>query len=132
MSARAGRYVAACLTIVSNVSIAVVGFAVALSLWGHITTPRLTLDSESAPAPMTAEEAEQVTLDRYNELADPGCRPADAAPPAAPLSAIVKVDGTIDVTRIPADDALTAAQAGEVWILGWCESEPNTPNKKEN
>ena len=119
----ARRYVATCLAIVSNVSLAVVGFAVALSLWGYVTTPTLTLGSEAAPAPMTAEEAEQVTLDRYNELADPGCRPADTEPPAAPLSAIVKVDGTTDVARIPTDDALAAAQAGEVWVLGWCDSE---------
>ena len=113
----------ACLAIAANVPLAVVGLILALSLQGHLTTPTLTLDSEAAPSTMTTEEAEQITLDRYNVLADPGCHAADAEPPAAPLSAIVKFDGTIDVERIPADDALTAAQAGEVWILGWCESE---------
>ena len=116
----AGRYVAACLTL--TVPLLVVGIVLAPLLWGHVTTPTLTLESEAAPTTMTAEEAEQVTLDRYDELADPGCRPADAEPPTSPQSAIVKVDGTIDVVRVPADDALAAAQAGEVWILGWCES----------
>lgn len=117
----AGRVVV--VAIAASVLLAVVGLTLAL----FPTPPTVTLDSEAPPSTMTVEEAEQVTLDRYNELADPGCHAADTEPPAAPLSAIVKFDGTIDVERIPADDAFTAAQSGEVWILGWCESEGVTP-----
>ena len=98
------------------VPLLVVGLVLAFPLWGCLTTPTLTLESE-APTTMTVEEAEQVILDRYNELADPGCRSADTE------SAIVKIDGTTDVARIPTDDVLAAAQAGDVWVLGWCESE---------
>lgn len=99
---------------------AVITAALIVGAWAILTAPsgpRVVQFETTAPDYSQVEldvEQQQDALEAgWTCYADPSGH--------EPTSAVVKDDGGTTAYRLSFDEAWAASQAGEVWILSWCE-----------